>query len=574
MGIKHSLVTKITGLVITFLLVINVSASWWIYGQITQDAKIQIERQMKATLYGISANIDGDRFEALVTGDTSDDLYYGELNTYLNKCLKNNDFKYLYTVCQGADSSFTYCVDAAKPTDSDFVAFGSPLDVTSDVGTTVVERALKEGSAFTEVQYFEQWGYLITGYVTLYNSNNQPVGLLAMDLIASDYYNRINHLSYQVWITLAIATLATGALLTFALVRTLKPLKKIEKSIEEVAKGNLGERIEAQKKDEIGKISRAINQMAVQLSERIGVVRGGSWELTESAEALVLQSQNVKEASRLVSVEAQDIRLQSEEGQVELKKTTDRMQDLEKNMLAVSEKSIVLNQGATRSYECALQGTESVARVSHAMGTIVQTMKGSKDEVNTLSRQIVEATKLVDLIAKIAAKTRILGLNASIEATKEDGKGFKVLAKEIEQLARESSGVAMQTKVILEGIKEESQKVTRGIEKTYEDMEGIEGGAIQMEGYFNEILGANHHMREESELVNQALSLYKDESEYVVRSIQEAQVYAIKLLDNCQNIVAFTQEQFATSEQMLEYAVRLKVLSETLQKSMEIFQIK
>lgn len=574
MNRRHSLVTKVSVVIIAFLLVVNSISSLWIYKQITTDAKNQIERQIKATLYGISANIDGDRVQAIINQEPEAKVDYEMLNTYLNRCLKTGDFKYLYTVCKQADESFVYCVDGALPTDVDYVAYGTPLELTADMGTTFVEKALKEGTAFTPVQYFEQWGNLITGYVAIYNSRHEAVALLAIDLIASDYYTRINHLNYQVWGTLGIATLATGILLVMALVYTLKPVGRIKEAVGEIAKGNMQEQLEIKRKDEIGAIAKAINQMTEQLSTTIGMMGTSAQKVMQAAESLVEQSEEVEKASHLVTEESQAIRMQSEEDQISLSDIKELMEGMEEKVEGITSKSDVLREGVQSSYEYAKKGSSHVFETTQHIRQSSQAMGEAAQQVGGLQKQVIEAMKLVELIGQIAHRTRILGLNASIESAKQGSKGFGVIAHEIDDLAQESSKVADQTKELLEGVRAYSTQVVGRITTLNQGMEAVAQGADQMAHYFTGILEATKEMKSCADAVNDAMKGYTEDNKEVLGQIEQAQVHALSLLDNCQHIAAFTQEQFATAEQMLAYAQALKVLAKTLELGVSTFKVK
>lgn len=98
-------------------------------------------------------------------------------------------------------------------------------------------------------------------------------------------------------------------------------------------------------------------------------------------------------------------------------------------------------------------GLEKVASLSYQMEHV--------SEVNLQS--VKETDKIIDAVYNISRQTKLLGLNASIEAARAGnaGRGFNVVASEISLLAENSSNSTKKINDILEKLKVENEKVSK-----------------------------------------------------------------------------------------------------------------
>jgi methyl-accepting chemotaxis protein len=108
-------------------------------------------------------------------------------------------------------------------------------------------------------------------------------------------------------------------------------------------------------------------------------------------------------------------------------------------------------EGISASSQELAANTESVVNVSH-------------DSV----RRVKDTGKILDMSRKIATQTKLLSLNASIEAARAGnyGRGFAVVAQEMQNLAQNSADATENINKILQEIQESIQKVIDGINQS------------------------------------------------------------------------------------------------------------
>lgn len=113
-----------------------------------------------------------------------------------------------------------------------------------------------------------------------------------------------------------------------------------------------------------------------------------------------------------------------------------------------------------------------ISRALHEMSNDIQQLAEMTSDIVGKARKASEyafdTNEIVSFIKKIASKTNLLGLNASIEAAKagEAGRGFNVVAEEIRKMSINTTESANKINLILNNIKESTDEISRDINES------------------------------------------------------------------------------------------------------------
>ena len=264
--------------------------------------------------------------------------------------------------------------------------------------------------------------------------------------------------------SLQLAMVVVTIIVTYAAV--VKPLQKTQKQLDSLIEklenneGNLEERIQTKKEDEIGRLIFGINMFLDKLQVIMKRIEGHSISLDSS-------SGNILQTVSSSSTSANELA-------DETNKLCSEIDDISEAVEAISHDIKLLEENGTSIADASASGKDYTAKMKDR-ATEIQSMAGSSKQASqqiTASleddlRTSVESSKsvnairdLTEEILSIASQTNLLALNASIEAARagEAGKGFAVVADEIRQLADNSRNTA-------NSIQEISNEVVTSVEQ-------------------------------------------------------------------------------------------------------------
>lgn len=113
---------------------------------------------------------------------------------------------------------------------------------------------------------------------------------------------------------------------------------------------------------------------------------------------------------------------------------------------------------------------EQLKEISSSIENIHKVSDTLIEATNTSNDYIKETDKIIQSVNKIAQQTKILGINASIESARagENGKGFSIVAREVQNLAKYSGDFAHEIYNILVKISDEIRKIGTEVSKLEE----------------------------------------------------------------------------------------------------------
>jgi twitching motility protein PilJ len=123
---------------------------------------------------------------------------------------------------------------------------------------------------------------------------------------------------------------------------------------------------------------------------------------------------------------------------------------------------------AERSVAIANKGNQVVRNTIHGMDNIREQIQDTARRIKRLGESSQEIGDIVSLIDDIAEQTNILALNAAIQASMagEAGRGFALVADEVQRLAERSSSATRQIESLVRAIQADTHAAVMSMEQT------------------------------------------------------------------------------------------------------------
>ena len=123
---------------------------------------------------------------------------------------------------------------------------------------------------------------------------------------------------------------------------------------------------------------------------------------------------------------------------------------------------------ARRTLVATKQGAQAVRNTISGMDAIREQIQDTSKRIKRLGESSQEIGEIVDLISDITEQTNVLALNAAIQAASagEAGRGFSVVAEEVQRLAERSGEATKQIGALVKAIQGDTYDAVAAMEKS------------------------------------------------------------------------------------------------------------
>jgi twitching motility protein PilJ len=296
-----------------------------------------------------------------------------------------------------------------------------------------------------------------------------------------------------------------------------------------------------------GAIADSINYTIEELRVLVGRINDAANRVTAATEIARQTS-----AELLTAAERQSVEIQ-EAGQSAL--------DMARSMTEVSSNAAQSAQVANQSLQAAEKGTQAVQDSIKGMNEIRNQIQETSKRIKRLGESSQEIGEIVELISDITEQTNVLALNAAIQAASagDAGRGFTVVAEEVQRLAERSGEATKQIAAIVKTIQTDTQDAVSAMEQS---TQGVVEGAKLSDAAGQALSEIGQVSRDLADLIQRISS-----------STQSQADSATQVARLMQDILRVTEQTTAGTQRTAEAVDELSALASELKGSVAGFKV-
>lgn len=321
---------------------------------------------------------------------------------------------------------------------------------------------------------------------------------------------------------------------------------RLMNELQEVADGDLTVQVSVSE-DITGAIADSVNYTVEELRSLVARINRTATSVSESS----ARAQQI--SSGLLAASEQQSR--------EIRDTGESVLRLADSIHRVSANALESAKVARQSLQAAEQGADAVHRTISGMGDIREQIQETAKRIKRLGESSQEIGEIVELISDITEQTNVLALNAAIQAASagEAGRGFTVVAEEVQRLAERSGEATKQISTLIKTIQSDTQDAVAAMERSTQNV--VEGAKLSDDAgrALGEIGAVSRQLAELIESISVTTNREASSAGTVAQSIQRILLVTEQTTEGTQQTASSVGQLTELAQDLRNSVTRFKV---------------
>ncbi|NUU77673.1 methyl-accepting chemotaxis protein [Paenibacillus xylanilyticus] len=376
---------------------------------------------------------------------------------------------------------------------------------------------------------------------------------------------------YIVLFSAIAISIAAGILISLLVTR---PITRLTGLFRQLAGGDLTVRAEGKYSGEFKELADSFNTMAGANRQLISSMNSSIHTLNTSTTELDQSTQQTSATIADTTSTAMEISRAMESQASDTESIVDKFMNVGSKIASVNEKSQAVKRKADEI-------TDAFENNHEVVDKLIAVNNQNEIEVGNISKitvQLAESSsgihQITGTIAEIANQTKLLALNASIEAARagDQGRGFAVVASEIRKLAEQTTAQS-------EDIKRIVMQTIEHVEQNNRSVQAIEAIAVQHKSSVNQtketftfVTQNMHEIMDQIQAIASEIESIERDKDDVLGSAQNLSASGEEVSASVEEVTATMQEQAGMTEHLAEMVQTIDALTKRLAEEASRFK--